>query len=518
MERQLKKLHNSEKGQALILVALILTVLLGFAAISIDYGMLSLEKRNLQNMADAAALSGAMVVNDTLDITTETAVNYAKLNGLKSDTNKVKKNGDLIEVDIIAPDKVKVVVSREVKNSFSKVFGIKSSIVSAKAVAVNTNEEATVQNTYKVALFSEKDMKFEGINNIEVKGKTHSNEDIEIERIQKGLFRDDFHAKGEIKQREYDSSVIDYQGEKAGSQKYLEQEFLTQPLKPTIYIDDISSEPENFYDKDIVLDSTSTYSSIEAKKDVTIKGNSEIIIDGFLIVEGDLKVINSGSLKVLGDVQINGKLIVSGVARFNATGSVRVKNQIEVKGSSELKVDGPIITDKKIEVEGGRTQFTAFKVKAKDLVVRGSAIFDIKDDVVVTDDIELQGGRTSFSAIGSVYCEKFQQSGSSVFSTNESVVASKEVSVSGGSTKFFAKKIVFTEELNVFNSAYFETEGPVLSLDDITVDNYGGSFISGPVLSSEKIKFRGGSYIIDNSKSGNIGSPGVSFKSSRLVE
>lgn len=110
------------------------------------------------------------------------------------------------------------------------------------------------------------------------------------------------------------------------------------------------------------------------------------------------------------------------------------------------------------------------------------------------------------------------QSGSSNFFTNGSVVATKEVSIKGGGTKFLAKKIAFIEKLIVTGSANFETEGPVISKDDIYVDIYGGNFISGPVLSAGKINFIGGSYIIDKSKSGSVGSSGSSTKRSRLIE
>ena len=52
-------LVRREEGQSLVLVALWLTVLLGFAALAIDVGRLYSERRFLQNAADAAALAGA---------------------------------------------------------------------------------------------------------------------------------------------------------------------------------------------------------------------------------------------------------------------------------------------------------------------------------------------------------------------------------------------------------------------------------------------------------------------------
>jgi Flp pilus assembly protein TadG len=54
--RWLRKHRDKERGGVSILVALLMVVLLGFAAIAVDVGMLYSEKAQLQNGADAAAL------------------------------------------------------------------------------------------------------------------------------------------------------------------------------------------------------------------------------------------------------------------------------------------------------------------------------------------------------------------------------------------------------------------------------------------------------------------------------
>ena len=58
MDRQTIK--KKEHGQAIILIALAMVVLLGFTALAIDGGMLYSDRRHAQNAADAAALSGAL--------------------------------------------------------------------------------------------------------------------------------------------------------------------------------------------------------------------------------------------------------------------------------------------------------------------------------------------------------------------------------------------------------------------------------------------------------------------------
>ncbi len=50
---------RDERGQTLVQVALMLVVLLGFAALAIDGGMVYAERRHMQNAADAGALAGA---------------------------------------------------------------------------------------------------------------------------------------------------------------------------------------------------------------------------------------------------------------------------------------------------------------------------------------------------------------------------------------------------------------------------------------------------------------------------
>jgi Flp pilus assembly protein TadG len=49
-----------EKGQAIVLLAVAIVVLLGFTALAIDGGMVFTDRRRVQNAADAAALSGAL--------------------------------------------------------------------------------------------------------------------------------------------------------------------------------------------------------------------------------------------------------------------------------------------------------------------------------------------------------------------------------------------------------------------------------------------------------------------------
>ena len=66
--------HNkTEKGQALVIIALAAVVLIGFAALSIDGSRVFSDRRHAQNAADTAAMAGALTYsrkgNDTVAIT-----------------------------------------------------------------------------------------------------------------------------------------------------------------------------------------------------------------------------------------------------------------------------------------------------------------------------------------------------------------------------------------------------------------------------------------------------------------
>lgn len=121
------KIIKKEDGQSLIMVALLMVVLLGFAAISIDVGMLSLSKAGLQNAADAAALAGSQELPDKPYLAKTVAQNYVTTNG---------KSGDIATVTIGGDNKsITVSVTRTDTMFFGKVLGVNTSTASADATA-----------------------------------------------------------------------------------------------------------------------------------------------------------------------------------------------------------------------------------------------------------------------------------------------------------------------------------------------------------------------------------------------
>ena len=55
----LNKIYNDERGVSAVLVAILIVVFLGFAALALDLSHLYVAKNELQNAADAGALAGA---------------------------------------------------------------------------------------------------------------------------------------------------------------------------------------------------------------------------------------------------------------------------------------------------------------------------------------------------------------------------------------------------------------------------------------------------------------------------
>ncbi len=86
--------RRDESGQALLLFMLGLTVLLGMAAMTIDVGLAFVERRNLQNAVDAAALAAAQdYINGESDATaTATAVHYLQRHGFSAPEDTFEVN------------------------------------------------------------------------------------------------------------------------------------------------------------------------------------------------------------------------------------------------------------------------------------------------------------------------------------------------------------------------------------------------------------------------------------------
>lgn len=120
---------RDNRGQALVITVLAMTVLLGMSALAIDVGSWYKQKRDLQAAADAAALAGAQALPSTPDAQA-LAIQYASDNGQSLDSSGISFSSQLS-----ADDTINVQLSKPAPGFFSRVFGIDTVTVGARASA-----------------------------------------------------------------------------------------------------------------------------------------------------------------------------------------------------------------------------------------------------------------------------------------------------------------------------------------------------------------------------------------------
>jgi Flp pilus assembly protein TadG len=121
---------KSERGQAFVLVAVAMVMILGMAALVLDVGNWFRDKRRLQGTVDAAALAGAQQLPDDASAAQSQALSYANKNG-----------GDVAGANIVissqyqANDTIAVSGARTDAGIFSKVIAIPGADITATAKA-----------------------------------------------------------------------------------------------------------------------------------------------------------------------------------------------------------------------------------------------------------------------------------------------------------------------------------------------------------------------------------------------
>ena len=140
------KFLRAQRGQVIVLVALSVTVLLGFLGLATDVGVLWATKRKAQTAADAAAVAGVNATLTTQSSSYSTAAtDVAALNGFTNGQNNV----------VVTPSQptpsgypagtyVQVNITQPVKTYFLGVIGYKTINISVSAIAGNTSGPNTV--------------------------------------------------------------------------------------------------------------------------------------------------------------------------------------------------------------------------------------------------------------------------------------------------------------------------------------------------------------------------------------
>ena len=134
---------RGERGQVLVLVALAIFVLLGFAALGIDVGFMYSVRHELQRSADAGALAGASAFttgdwNDSgvKSIAEDRARTYASKDAvITTQLNRLEPPSGEVHVSFPILDQIEVVTSRNVDLFFARIFGMSNRLITARAVA-----------------------------------------------------------------------------------------------------------------------------------------------------------------------------------------------------------------------------------------------------------------------------------------------------------------------------------------------------------------------------------------------
>ena len=118
-----------ERGQMLVIFALALTGLVGMVGLIIDGGDTALQRRDQQNVADAAAMAAGYALLNGMDVNAA-AQSVAAANGYVNGQNNTT-------VTVFSgPDSIDVGVSRPHRNYFAGLIGFASWPVSATASVV----------------------------------------------------------------------------------------------------------------------------------------------------------------------------------------------------------------------------------------------------------------------------------------------------------------------------------------------------------------------------------------------
>lgn len=128
-----RRLHGDE-GQVLVMVALMMVGVVSVVGLVSDGGLVFAQRRDLQNVADAAAAAGAMQIDEAVYRSTGEVVLDEQL-AREAAAFYLDAEGDLDYVVSVLSDRVEVSVSRQATTGFLRVIGIDGVEVSASASA-----------------------------------------------------------------------------------------------------------------------------------------------------------------------------------------------------------------------------------------------------------------------------------------------------------------------------------------------------------------------------------------------
>lgn len=136
MRKLIGRLHEEDDGQVMILVAILMVGMVAVVGLVTDGGIVFTQRRDLQNVADAAALAGAAQIDEeTYRASAGASVVLDETAAYDAAARYLDDEGDLDYSVTVAPDRVDVSVSRQATTGFLRVLGIDGVEIDASATA-----------------------------------------------------------------------------------------------------------------------------------------------------------------------------------------------------------------------------------------------------------------------------------------------------------------------------------------------------------------------------------------------
>jgi uncharacterized membrane protein len=131
-----QRLRREESGQVIVLVAVLMAGLVAVVGLVTDGGLVFTQKRDLQNVADAAALAGAMQIDqEAYRASGGASVVLDETAAYKAAVEYLRAEGGLDYSVVTRPGRVEVSASRRASTGFLRVVGINGVDISASAMA-----------------------------------------------------------------------------------------------------------------------------------------------------------------------------------------------------------------------------------------------------------------------------------------------------------------------------------------------------------------------------------------------
>jgi hypothetical protein len=137
LARLLKSDDESQSGATIVLVALVMTLLVAFAAFAVDYGWLYLNGIRIQHGADAAAMAGVIYEPGDQTMAYGEAEDSARENGYVDGPGTTVTPVDFSDDPAAVQNQFQlaVTIEDEVETFFMRIFGFDSISMTKKAVA-----------------------------------------------------------------------------------------------------------------------------------------------------------------------------------------------------------------------------------------------------------------------------------------------------------------------------------------------------------------------------------------------